>query len=155
MRSAARRCASHQVATACAVHLRQLSALLLTTLQAVPSGRLVTFSSYDDYTTVTSRLANATMGPRPEDAAAFWTGAMLTSGGRWAGPCCCVCPVWRVQLPWCDQAVEAAACWGSKVTCAVELAGRCGSSCAALRADEAAQQRARAHSHCSMSCQGK
>jgi hypothetical protein len=48
----------------------------------VPSGRLVTFSSYDDYTTVTNKLANATMGTRPEDAAAFWTGAMLTAGGR-------------------------------------------------------------------------
>jgi hypothetical protein len=42
----------------------------------------VTFSAYDDYSTVTSRLANTTMGPRPEDAAAFWTGAMLTAGGR-------------------------------------------------------------------------
>ena len=52
-------------------------------LQAVPSGRLVTFSSYDDYATVTEKLANVTAGPRPADAAAFWTGAMLTSGGRW------------------------------------------------------------------------
>jgi hypothetical protein len=50
--------------------------------QAVPGGNLVTFTSYDDYSVVSSKLANVTEGTRPSDAGAFWTGAMLTSGGR-------------------------------------------------------------------------